>query len=118
MPNIFDLEERTARFSESIIDFIRKIQLTPLNKSILSQIIRSGTSVGANYCEANESESKKDFIHKISICKKECKETRYWLRLILKTNPEFKEIISQVWKENQELLLIFSKIIVSTKNKN
>lgn len=113
----FDLEQRTLQFSTSIINFVKQITLTPINKNIVSQLIRSATSIGANYCEANESESKKDFIHKISICKKECKETQYWLRLLSETNPDFKNQLRLLWKENQELLFIFSKIITTSKRK-
>ncbi len=72
--------------------------------------------MGANYCEATEGESKKDFIHKISICKKETKETKHWLRLLAKSNPEKREAVRLLWKEAHELLLIFSKIIRSSKN--
>jgi four helix bundle protein len=79
--------------------------------------VGSGGSIGANYCEANEAESKKDFIHKISICKKEIKETRHWLRLLLKSNPEKKDEIKKLTSEAQELLLIFSKILTSSKRK-
>ena len=77
----------------------------------------SGGSIGANYCEATEAESKKDFVHKIGICKKEIKETRHWLRLLAKSNSEKKEEIRKLWKEAQELLLIFSKIIRSSRNR-
>jgi len=111
----YDLEERTAKFAEEIIDFIRSIREDSVNRRIISQLVGSAGSVGANYCEASEAESKKDFIHKIGIVKKEIKETRHWLRLLAKSNPERKEEIQKFWKESQELLLIFSKIIRSSK---
>ena len=78
-------------------------------------MVRSGTSIGANYCEANGADSKKDFSHKISICKKEAKETKYWLRLLAKACPEFADECRLLWQEAQEFTLIFSKIAVNTK---
>ena len=113
--NKYDLEERTAKFAENIIELVRKITLPPINRRIIEQLVGSGGSMGANYCEANEAESKKDFIHKIGICKKETKETQHWLRLLAKANPEFTEELRILWKENQELLLIFSAITRSAK---
>src|SRR3989344_1118390 len=110
-----NLEERTAKFGENIIDLVRKIKLTSVNKRIIEQVVGSGGSTGANYCEATEAESKRDFIHKIGICKKEIKESKHWLRLLARTNPEFKLEIVESWKEARELLLIFSQIIRSSK---
>jgi len=78
---------------------------------LISQLIKSGTSVGANYMEADCAESKKDFRHKISICRKEAKENRYWLRLIAKTIPEKKEEARVLWKEAHEFVLLFSSIL-------
>ena len=111
----YDLEERTARFAEMAIDLVKKIRITAVNKRIISQSVGSGGSIGANYCEANESESKRDFIHKMAIAKKEIKETKHWLRLLARSNPELKEKLKTIWKEAQELLLIFSKIIRSSR---
>lgn len=112
----YDLEERTSKFSEDIIDFIKTIKINTVNKSIINQLIRSATSIGANYCEANGASSKKDFRNKIYICKKEAKETKYWLRILARTNNENKDRIRKLWQEVQELTMIFSKI-VSTINK-
>lgn len=117
MPGKFDLEERTAVFAEKIIDLARSITIDAVNSRIATQVVGSGGSLGANYCEATEAESKKDFIHKIGICRKEIKETRHWLRLLARANPEKKEELRILWQEAQELLLIFSKIIRSSKNK-
>jgi len=114
----YDLEERTAKFAEVIIEFVKEIKKDYVNLSIITQLIRSGTSVGANYCEANGASSKKDFRNKIHICKKEIQETKYWLRILSKTNPEMKEMAKKIWKEAQELTLIFQKIISSLKKKN
>lgn len=107
----YDLEERTAVFAEDIIDFAKTVKENAINNRIISQLVGASGSLGANYCEATEAESKKDFIHKIGICKKETKEARHWLRLLARSNPEKKEQIRVFWKEAHELLLIFSKII-------
>ncbi len=78
----FDLEERTAIFGEQVIHFANKIPKNTVMAPLISQFVASGTSVGANYCEADDAESKKDFRHKIGICKKEARETKHWLRMI------------------------------------
>ena len=106
----YDLEERTARFGESIIKLAKKIPKTVENLPLISQLVRAGTSVGSNYCEATEAESKKDFSHKISISKKEAKETKFWLRMIATSEPKLKEEARELWQETQELNLIFGKI--------
>lgn len=114
----YDLEERTAAFAENIIDFVKTLKITPLNIRVIEQLIGSSGSIGANYCEAVEAESKKDFIHKIGISKKEIKETCHWLRLLARVHPDKKNEIKILWREAHELLLIFSKIIHSSKIKN
>lgn len=81
------------------------------------QLLRAGTSIGANYCEANGASSEKDFRNKIFICKKESQETKYWLRIVAKANSIHKDEARNLYKEAHELNLIFSKI-VSTLNKN
>ena len=111
----YDLEERTAKFSENIIVLCRKVPQDVITKPIISQLVRSATSIGANYMEANGASSKKDFKYKIFICKKECRETKYWLRVLAKSNDKFSSECSDLWKEVQELTLIFSKIAISTK---
>ena len=111
----YDLEKRTLLFAETIIDIIQHIQISPINSRIVTQLIGSSGSVGANYAEAVESESKKDFIHKITISKKEIKETLHWILLLIKTNPEQKEKLLISWKEAHELLLIFASIVRSCK---
>ncbi len=113
---IYDLEERTALFGENIILFCKSIKQDNINRSLLNQIVRSGTSIGVNYCEADGAESGKDFRHKIAICKKETKETKHWLRMTTKTNPEKTKECRILWQEVQELTLIFSSILLS-KNK-
>lgn len=113
----YDLCKRTISFSKNIIDFIRKIPENIITKSIISQLVRSGTSIGANYHEATECDSKKDFINKIAITKKETKEAKYWLEIISHSYPECKEEARKLWKEAHELNLIFSKSITTSKEK-
>jgi len=114
----YDLEERTAKFGENIIEFCRNIKQDIITRPIISQLIRSGTSVGANYMEANAASSKRDFRNKIFICKKESQETKHWLRMMSKCVPAKKEKIKKLWKECQELTLIFQKITTSLDGNN
>jgi len=116
--NNFDLEERTAKFAENVINLCKSLSINPINQRIITQIIGSSGSIGANYCEASEAESKKDFRHKMAIAKKEIKETKHWLRLLTNVHPEKKEETRELWKEAQELLLIFSKSIQTSRGKN
>ena len=111
----YDLEERTAKFGERIIGLCRSIKSDRLSEPILNQLIRSGTSVGANYMEANGAVSKKDFQNKIFICKKEVQETKHWLRMLRSFALEKMDNIDSLWKEAQELTLIFQKIGSSLK---
>lgn len=115
---IFDLEERTAKFAENIIKFVKKIPKNDITKQIIVQLIRSATSIGANYCEADCAESRKDFEHKIGICKKEAKETRYWIRMMAEAVPEMKEELKVLWRETNELHLIFITIVKKSRLKN
>jgi len=114
----FNLEERTAKFGENIIDLCRRVREDAVSKSIISQIVRSSTSVGANYMEANCASSKKDFRNKIFICKKEAQETKHWLRMLNKLVPNESEVINKLHREAHELVLIFQKISSSLKIKN
>ena len=116
--NKYDLEERTAKFGEGVIKFCQSIKQDAITKPLISQFIRSGTSIGANYMEANAASSRKDFGNKIFICKKEAQETKHWLRMLATYLPEKKEEIMALWKECQELTLIFQKITSSVRNKN
>jgi four helix bundle protein len=112
----YNLEERTTVFSERIIEFCKKLKLDTINKPMVNQLIRSATSIGANYCEANGASSKKDFKNKIHICKKEVQETKYWIRLLVKHNLNIRDTAVVLWKEAQELTLIFGKIISTLRN--
>jgi four helix bundle protein len=113
----YDLEERIAQFGEAIIELVKTFPRDPINSPLISQIVRAGTSVGANYVEADGAESKKDFQHKISICKKESKETKHWLRMIVKANPGRRDECQKLLREAQELSLIFSSILLSKKKR-
>lgn len=113
--NKYNLEERTAKFGEEVIEFCKAVKHDDISKPLISQLVRSSTSVGANYCEANNASSKKDFRNKIFICKKECQETKHWLRMMAKCLSENKENIRKMWSECQELTMIFQKIINSLK---
>ncbi|MEA3322888.1 MAG: four helix bundle protein [Patescibacteria group bacterium] len=112
----FDLEERTAKFGENVIEFCKTVEKNAITNSLISQLVRSATSVGANYMEANGASSKKDFRNKIHICKKEIQETKHWLRMISKADENKKDFARGLWNEAQELTLIFGKIS-STLNK-
>lgn len=108
----YDLYERTARFGEQIITFSQSVPITTVTNSLVNQLVRSGTSIGGNYMEADGAESRKDFYHKIGICKKEAKETMHWLRMIAQATPLKKDECRNLWKEAHELTLIFSAIIL------
>ena len=103
----FDLEERTARFGEAIVRFTKKIPRDPTNNRLIDQLVGCGTSVGANYCEANEAVSKKDFRNTIGRCVKEAKETKFFLRMVAASEPQLAEEARKLYREANELLLIF-----------
>ena len=107
---VFDLEERTAVFGEAVIGFAKKVEKNAITIPLISQLVRSGTSVGANYCEADDAVSKKDFKNKIGTCRKEARETKHWLRMIAAAAPEMKTEARKVWHEAKELHLIFAAI--------
>jgi four helix bundle protein len=104
----FDLEERTARFGESIIRFVKKVPRSPENDRLIKQIVGCSTSIGANYCEANESVSKKDFKCTIARCVKEAKETKFFLRMIAASEPKLADEARKHYREAKELHLIFA----------
>lgn len=114
----YDLEERTAKFGEAVVGLAKRVPKTTVTIPIISQLVRAGTSVGANYCEAIGASSRKDFRNKIYICKKEIQETKYWLRILATAEPAFKDDTRELWKEAQELTLIFTKIVSTMEKKN
>lgn len=111
----YDLEERTAKFAEEVIAFAKLIPRNPITLHVITQFVDSGTSIGANYCEADCAESQKDFEHKLGISKKEAKETKHWLRVISAAVPELKDQARILWKEADELQRIFIAIITKSK---
>ena len=115
--NNYDLEKRTMEFSGELIELCKLCTKNIITIPLINQVIRSGTSIGANYREANGAASKKDFQNKIFTCKKEAKETLYWLELMGKAINDEKAIkdCRKLWQESKELTLIFSKIAYSTK---
>lgn len=106
----FDLEERTAVFGEAVVKLAKKLKPSPVNSPLISQFVRSGTSVAANYCEADDAVSKKDFKNKIGTCRKEARETKLWLRMIATAEPDIKFEARKLWQEAKELHLIFATI--------
>lgn len=110
----YDLEERTFKFAQDIIRFVKALPRTQDNLIIGNQLIRSGSSIGANYIEANESLGKKDFFMRIRISKKEAKESRYWLRLSQPTDANLKEK-ERLIQETNELMKIFGAIAEKAK---
>ena len=108
----YDLVERTAKFGENIIEFCKELPDNPINRILIGQAVRSGTSIGANYMEADAAASKKDFRHKIGLCKKESKETMHWFRMMSKANPDKK---GQVHKTLQRSARTCINFFIHTK---
>jgi four helix bundle protein len=106
----FDLEERTSRFGEQIILFAKKIPDNSRNGRLIGQLIGAGTSIGANYCEADEYVSKKDFRNMIGRCKKEAKESLFFLRMIAASEPDLADEARKLYREGKQLKLIFASI--------
>jgi four helix bundle protein len=106
----FDLEERTARFGEAVIRFAKRVAIGPITEPLIKQLVRSATSIGANYCEADDAGSKKEFRYRISVCKRESRETKHWLRMLAAAAPENKDDARALWQEAKELHLIFATI--------
>ena len=112
----FDLAERTARFGEETIRFCTGIRRNAITSPLISQLVRSGISIGANYCEADEAGSKKEFRYRISVCCRESRETKYHLRMIVAAAPDKAEAARGLWKEADELNRIFAAIFRKTKD--
>jgi four helix bundle protein len=113
---VYDLEERTARFGEAVVDLARTIPQDAVTNRIINQLVGAGTSVGANYVEADDAVSKKEFLKSIGTCKKEVREAKHFLRMAVRAVPELKPEARKLWLEARELHLIFSKIWRSGKN--
>jgi len=111
----YDLEDRTLEFGKRILKLVKTLPKNQINQRLVDQVLRSGTSLGANYREANETETKRDFCFRLRICRKEAKETIYWLNLIIEANPELNKRILPLLGETTELLKIFAKIIEKSR---
>lgn len=107
----YDLKQRTGKFGEKVVKFALTLPRNAVNNPLISQFVDAGTSIGANYMEADGAESKKDFNHKIGICRKESKETMHWSHMLAIANPTRKEECREFWQEAHELALIFSSIL-------
>jgi four helix bundle protein len=107
---VYDLEERTARFGEAVIDFARTIPQDAVTNRLIGQLVGAATSVGANYLEADDAVSKKEFLKNIGTCRKESRETKHFLRMIVRAVPQSKPRARILWTEARELNLIFSRI--------
>ena len=107
----FDLEERTARFGEAIIAFAKRVPRNPITLPLISQLVRPGTSIGANYCEADEADSKKEFRYRIGVCKREARETRFHIRMLAAAEPQLRDEGRALWQEAKELTMIFASIL-------
>ena len=107
---IYDLEEPTGQFGEAAIRFAKKIPHSPVNNRLIDQLVGAATSIGANYCEADDGVSRKDFKHKIGTCRKEARETKHFLRMIAAAEQSLKPEARVLWQEAKELHLIFCAI--------
>jgi len=106
----FDLEERTSVFGEKIVRFSKKIPRDPTNNRLIDQLVGAGTSVGGNYCEANDCVSRKDFRYTIKRCLKEAKETRFFLRMVAASEPGLATEARDLYRETTELVRIFASM--------
>jgi len=106
----FDLEDRTARFGEAVIAFAKTVPRNPVTLPLINQLVRAGTSVGANYCEADDAQSKKEFRYRIGTCRKEARETKHWIRMLVAAEKNLRDPAKPLWQEAKELNLIFSAI--------
>jgi len=111
----YDLAERTAKFGEAVILFARGLPKNDIIRPLINQIVRSGASVGVNHMEADGAESKKDFQHKVALCRKELKETKHWLRMIVCADTGSQLSCRKLWDEAQQLTFIFSSILSKSK---
>ncbi len=112
-PKRYDLEDRTLQYAKEVSQFIVSVSKSLTNLEYCRQLVRSSGSVGANYIEANEALSKKDFVMRIKICRKESKESRYWLNLI-SCDPK-DERQDHLIRESTELMKIFGAILEKSK---
>jgi four helix bundle protein len=114
----FDLERRTTKFGVSAIRFCQTVPSSPVNAPLVSQLVGAATSVGANYAEANDAESPRDFRHKIGICRMESRECKHWLTMLAAAVPARREEMRQLWQEAKELNLIFGAALRTLDRKH
>ena len=111
----YDLEGRTLRFAQDVRRNSRKLLNSPISSGDIRQLLKSSGSVGANYIEANEAVSKRDFLHRLKIARKEAKESGFWLQLLIDLNPEFEESLGRLLQESRELRNILTAIILKSE---
>jgi four helix bundle protein len=111
----YDLEDRTLEFARRVVSFCKRLPKSAIDGEICKQLVRSATSVGANYIEANEALSKRDFSMRIKICRKEAKESGYWLRLIEVNISALKNEQEKLLQESMELTRIFGAITIKSQ---
>ena len=113
----YDLLERTAKFGEAVIRFAKKIPQGPVNNRLIDQLVGCGSSVGANYWEADDAVSMKDFRNRVGTCRKEAKEAKFFIRMVAVADENLKSEARLLWQEAKELHLIFCKILHNTAGK-
>jgi four helix bundle protein len=106
----FDLEERTARFGEAVVVFAKRIPVNLVTTPLIPQLVRAATSVGANYLEADDADSKKEFRYRIGVARREARETKHQIRMVVAAEPQLREDARPLWQEAKELNLIFGAI--------
>ena len=111
----YDLEQRTLEFAKGVIRLCQKVDSSPITREIVSQLVRASGSVGANYREANETITKRDFSHRIRIALKEAKEAHYWLALLAEAAPSINGDVSEAQQEALELKKILSAIAIKSR---
>jgi four helix bundle protein len=115
--NVFDLAERTPEFGEAVIRICGTIRQNAITSPIIGQLVREATSVGSNYCEADEAGTKKEFKYRISVCCRESRETKFQLRMIVTAVPEIADQARELWTEANELNRIFAAIFRNSSDK-
>jgi four helix bundle protein len=106
----WDLEERTALFGEAVIAFCKRVPKGAITNPLVTQLVKAGTSVGANYCEADDAVSRREFRKNTGTCKKEARESKHFIRMIVAAEPDLAEVARPLWQEAKELHLIFCAI--------
>ena len=112
MTEQYNLVERVEKLGKSIISFAKQIPKNTITLPLISQFIRAGTSIGANYCEADDAESRNDYIHKVGIAKKEAREAMYWTKMLVEAEPKLKNEALVIYQEAKEVNLIMNAIII------